>query len=67
VLAETLGARLGPLRQITASSIGYQPPALPYAMAKAEVASVSDAVQTYEAGQIEITGQLMAKFDLLIE
>jgi uncharacterized protein len=67
VLAETLGARLGPLRQITASSTGYQPPALPYTMAKAAVASLSDAAQTYQAEQIEITAQLTAKFELLIE
>jgi hypothetical protein len=36
-------------------------------MANAEVASVSDVMQTYEAEQIEITAQLTAKFDLLIE
>jgi uncharacterized protein YggE len=65
-LAQSLSAELGPLRRITATGTGLQPPPMPYAMAKAELADAG-AAETYQTGQIKITAQVTAEFDLAAE
>jgi uncharacterized protein YggE len=60
-----LGAKLGLPRQITTTSIGFEPP-MPYA--PAEIARTdAGAAETYQAGLIEITAQVTAEFDLVVE
>lgn len=63
-LAQSLGADLGRLRRITAGGQGFEPP--PYAMARAEL-SDAGAAETYQTGQIKITAQVTAEFDLLVD
>jgi uncharacterized protein len=67
VLAQSLGVTLGPLRRITAGSQGLEPPVIPYAMAKMETADASGAAETYQPGQIRITAQVTAAFDLIVK
>lgn len=63
-LARSLGGKLGLPRQITASSIGLEPTMISYAMAKSEMTDAG-AAETYQAGQITISAQVTAKFDLI--
>jgi uncharacterized protein YggE len=64
-LSEALGVKLGPLRRITAGSQGFEPPVMPYAMAKMEGADAGGAAQTYQAGEINISAQVTTEFDLI--
>jgi len=63
-LSDALGVELGPLRRITAGYQGFEPP-VPYAMAKMEAADTASAAQTYQVGEINISAQVTAEFDLI--
>lgn len=64
-LCDALGVELGTLRRITAGHQGFAPPVMPYAMAKMEAADTGGAAQTYQAGEINISAQVTAEFDLI--
>lgn len=66
VLAKTLGARLGPVRSISAGAM-HHPPPRPMARAMAMAADGAEAEQSYEVGEIKLQAQVSAVFDLLIE
>jgi uncharacterized protein YggE len=65
-LVQALGAKLGRLRRITATSVGAEPPPMPYEMARAELADAG-AAETYQTGLIEVAAQVTAEFDLIVE
>lgn len=65
-LARSMGAGLGRLRRVTAGSQGLEPPVIPYAMARMEAADTS-AAETYQPGQIRVTAQVTAAFDLIVD
>lgn len=59
-----MGVKLGPLRRITAGQQGYVPPVMPYAMARMETADSASAAETYQTGEINISAQVNAVFEL---
>ena len=66
LLAETLGAQVGPPRQISEQSFDFPRPAFRVeaaAMAKADAAPEPDA---YAAGDIEVTASVQVTFDLVL-
>jgi uncharacterized protein len=65
-LAKTLGARVGPVRRIASSDVAWQPPPQPYERTAMAMKDGGGAA-TYEAGQIEITAQVTAEFDLVVD
>jgi uncharacterized protein len=67
LLARILGAKLGPVRSITASEGGFQPPPMPKVMAmRMDAAAESGNAQMgFEAGEIKVTAAVQAEFDLL--
>ncbi len=66
VLAETLGAKLGPVHNIQAGAMHLpRPPMMARAMLGVAAES-ADAEQSYEPGEIRIQAQVNAVFDLLI-
>lgn len=67
VLATTLGARLGPLRELVAGDATPPPPPMPMARMKAAAMAESmDAGATYEPGSLEFEAQVNATFDLIV-
>jgi uncharacterized protein len=47
---------------------GFEPSVLPYAMAKMEMAAdASEAAETYQTARINISAQVTAEFDLLVD
>lgn len=62
-LAYSLGAKLGPVRNITAQQQMHYPQPR-HRMAAMEMSVKGDASQTYETGQIRITANVNASFDL---
>ena len=62
-LAYSLGAKLGPVRNITAQQQMHHPRPM-YRAAAMEMSAKSDASQTYETGQIRVTATVNASFDL---
>jgi hypothetical protein len=66
LLAETLGARVGPPREISEQSFDFPRPAFRVeaaAMAKSDAAPEPDA---YAAGEIEVNATVQVTFDLLV-
>jgi len=66
LLAETLGAQVGPPRQISEQSFDFPRPSLRVeaaAMAKSDAAPEPDA---YAAGEIEVTASVQVTFDLIV-
>ena len=61
VLADTLGARLGPVRLISASDMDRPPVPM---RAQAMMAESADASATYQAGDIRFEARVNAAFDL---
>jgi len=66
-LSGALGIKLGNLRRITAGQQGYVSPVMPYAMAKMETADTASAAETYQTGEINVSAQVTAVFELLDE
>jgi hypothetical protein len=66
IIAETLGAKLGPLRELTAG--GAMPPPQPMPMYKASMAMADAAMErgpeTYSAGSLRFEASVNATFDL---
>jgi len=65
-LAKTLGARIGKVRRIASSDVGLPPPPQPVERTMAMMKDGGGA-ETYETGQIKITAQVQAEFDLLVD
>lgn len=61
VLADTLDARLGPVRQISASDMGRPPMPM---QARAMMAESADAAGSYQAGDIRFDARVNVSFDL---
>lgn len=66
-LSDALGVGLGSVRRISAGQQSYVPPPMPYAMIKQESADTASVAETYQAGEINISAQVTAEFDLLPE
>lgn len=66
-IAETLGAKLGPLRELVAGDATPPPPPMPMVRMKATAMAESmDAGATYEPGSLEHEAHVNATFDLLV-
>jgi uncharacterized protein len=65
-LAKTLGARVGKVRRIASSDVAMQPPPQPMERGVAMMAK-SGGAETYETGQIKITADVTAEFDLIVD
>lgn len=66
LLAETLGVKLGAVRVVSANDGGYQPPMPKVMMMRAEMAADSGNAQMgFEAGEIKVTANVQAEFDLI--
>ncbi|NNF51068.1 MAG: SIMPL domain-containing protein [Gammaproteobacteria bacterium] len=67
VIAMTLGATLGPVRSVQAQGASLPPPRPQLRMESMSMAADSGgAEESYEAGEIKLTSQVNAVFDLLI-
>lgn len=65
-IAETLGVKLGPLRELVAGDAAPPPPPVPMPRLKvAAMAESMDAAATYEPGSLEYEARVNATFDLL--
>jgi uncharacterized protein YggE len=64
ILAETLGAKLGKPRELTANVAGAAPP-VPMVRAMAMKAADAGAPETYATGTLHIEAQVTATFDLI--
>ncbi len=66
-IAETLGARLGALRELTAGDATPPRPPQPVAMAKMELAAqAGDGSATYTSGSLEFEAHVTATFDVAV-
>jgi uncharacterized protein YggE len=64
VLAKTLGVKVGALRSITATELGYSPPSpRGPALMRAEAATANGAA-SYSAGQVKFSTRVNAQFDI---
>lgn len=67
VLAGTLGAKLGPVRELVAGDATPPSPPMPMVRMKATAMAESmDAGATYEPGSLEFEAQVNATFDLIV-
>ncbi len=66
VLAGSLGARLGPVRDISAGSM-HRPPPRPMGRAMAMAADGAEAEQSYEVGEMRLQAQVSVVFDLVVD
>jgi uncharacterized protein YggE len=64
-VAKTAGARLGPVRTISANS-GYVPPPMPMRGKVMMAMEASDAAQSYQSGQMTFTGNVQIEYDLIV-
>ncbi len=64
VLAQSLGARVGPVRDLTAME-GLRPP--PEPMGARTMAAEADVGATYQTGEIRLEARVNATFDLLVD
>jgi len=68
VLAMTLGAELGPIRSVQAQNVSLPPPRpLLHGRAMSMAADSAGAEESYEPGEIKLTAQVSAVFDLLVD
>ncbi len=65
VLAKTLDAKLGAVRDIAADSSASPPPIERYQRARLTATSAADGEETYDPGQIRINVSVRASFDLI--
>ncbi len=66
-LAETLGAKLGPVRRITSSDVIHQPPPVrPMMRAEAKMAGDSGPAESYTPGEIKYNASVTVEFDLIV-
>ena len=63
VLAKTLGVKVGPVRSITATDMGYSPPS-PRATVMMRAEAASDGAASYSAGQVKFSTRVNAQFDI---
>ena len=64
-LGGALGAKVGPLRSVSALQSGVQPPPMPCILSMRAEAAGSRTAETYETGQIKFTARVTAEFDLI--
>lgn len=64
-LVKAAGARLGPVRSMSATSNTVAPP-MPFVRARA-MAESSDASQSYQTGQINFTASVQIEYDLAVD
>jgi uncharacterized protein YggE len=66
-LATRLGARVGKVRRVASSDVGLPPPPQPMMMERNLVMAKDSGAQTYETGQMVISAQVVAEFDLIVD
>ena len=66
-LAKTLGARVGKVRRIASSDVDVRPPPQPLERVAMMAKDSGGGAETYETGQIKITAQVTAEFDLVVD
>ena len=64
-VAKTAGARLGPVRTISANS-GYVPPPMPMRGKVMMAMEASDAAQSYQSGQMTFPGTVQIEYNLIV-
>lgn len=64
ILAETLGAQLGPVHSISEQSVSVPVPRVQMAMARAESAQAAPEPDAYAAGTIEVSASVQVVFSL---
>ncbi len=71
VLAKTLGAKVGKIRRINASDVGFRPPVVRQmnerAMMRSAAADSGASPESYEVGKVTVNASVQAEFDLLVE
>jgi uncharacterized protein YggE len=65
-LVKAAGARLGPVRSMSASSNGAAPP-MPMMRLQAASAEAGDAAQSYQSGQMNFTASVQIEYDLVVD
>jgi hypothetical protein len=64
ILAETLGAQLGPVQSVSEQSVSVPVPRVQMAMARAESAQAAPEPDAYAAGTIEVSASVQVVFSL---
>ncbi len=71
VLAKTLGARVGKIRRISASDVGFRPPVVRQmnerALMRSSAADSGASPESYEVGKVTVNASVQAEFDLLVD
>jgi len=65
-LVKAAGARLGPVRTLSASSNTAAPP-MPFMRMQAAAAETGNAAQTYQSGQMNFTASVQIEYDLMVD
>jgi len=65
-LVKAAGARLGPVRSMSANSNAASPP-MPMMRMQASSAEAGDAAQSYQSGQMNFTASVQIEYDLVVD